>query len=228
MPRRYASYYPQRINLRVPNMAYVGGVEGDDIITVEFGAPLAFDTIGTAGTFLTLQSIASAGSTTVFNSAYVASEAQMGRWGRCIQVVASGAATSIVTITGRDYLNQRMTETLTLNGATAVLGQKAFRYVDSISWTATAATTINVGISNGFGLPYKFVALVNEAKNKAPSANAGAITNALATGTPSTATTADVRGRYTPATVVPNGTNTFELRYVVDTSNLHGNAQFAA
>lgn len=228
MPRRYASYYPQRINLRVPNMAYAAGAESDDIMTAEFGAPIAFDTIATAGTFLTLQSIATAGSTTVFNAAYTASEAQMGRWGRCIQVVASAAATSSVTITGRDYLNQRMTETLTLNGATAVLGQKAFRYVDAISWNATAGVTINVGISNGFGLPYKFKALVSEVKNGAPSANAGAITNALATGTPSTATTADVRGRYTPATVVPNGTNTFEVRFIVDTSNLHGNAQFAA
>lgn len=227
MARRYPTFFPQRVNMRVPNMAYAGAAEGNDIVTADLGAPLAFDTIATAGTFLTLQSINAAGSTNVFNAAYVGSDAQMGRWGRCMQVVASGAATSTVTITGRDYLGSRMTETLTLNGAVAVLGQKAFRWVDSIAWAATAATTINVGISNGFGLPYKIKAMVSEVKNGTITANAGAVAAALATGTPSTAITADVRGRYTPATVVPNGTNTFEVRYVADTSNLHGNAQFA-
>ena len=227
MPRRYPTFFPQRVNNRVPNMSYAAGIEGDDIVTADFGAPTVFDTIATAGIFLTGQSINAAGNTSAFLATYLGTDAQMGRWGRCIQVVASGAATSTVTITGRDYLGARMVETLTLNGATAVLGQKAFRWVDNIAWGATAATTINVGISNGFGLPFKIKQMISEVKNGNVSANAGAIAAALATGTPSTATTADVRGRYTPATVVPNGTNTFEVRYVADTSNLHGNAQFA-
>lgn len=227
MARRYPTFFPQRVNQRVPNMAYTGASEGNDIVTAELGAPIAFDTIASAGTFLTLQSIATAGNTSVFNAAYVGSDAQMGRWGRTLQVVASGAATSTVTITGRDYLGARMVETFTLNGATAVLGNKAFRWVDNIAWSGTAATTINVGIANGFGLPYKIKHMISEVKNGTVTANAGAIVAALATGTPSTATTIDVRGRYTPATIIPNGTNTFEVRYVADTSNLHGNPQFA-
>lgn len=227
MARRYPTFFPQRVSARVPNMAYAGSTEGNDIVTADLGAPTALDTIATAGVLLTNQSINSAGSTNVFLATYTALEAQMGRWGRCLQVIASAAATSTVTVTGRDYLGSRITETFTLNGAVAVLGLKAFRFVDNVAWTATAAVTINVGISNGFGLPYKIKALVSEVKNGAITGNAGAIAAALTNGVAATAINADVRGRYTPATVVPNGTNTFEVRYVADTSNLHGNAQFA-
>jgi hypothetical protein len=152
----------------------------------------------------------------------------MGRWGRGIRAVASGASTATVTITGRDYLGQRMQEVLTLNGATAVLGVKAFRYVDNIAWGLTAGTTIDVGFTNLMGLPDKGKAMVNEIKNGAASANAGTFVAGLANATTPTGTNADVRGTYLPVTVIPDGTNTFEVRYVADTSNLHGNAQFAA
>lgn len=225
MPRRYASFFPQRVSNRVPLMAMVGGTEGDDTVTADFGAPTVLDTIGTAGIFLTSQSIATASSTSTFLTTYLGTDAQMGRWGRNIQVVASGAATSTVTVTGRDYLGSRMSEVLTLNGATAVLGNKCFRWVDTIAWGLTAATTINVGIGNGFGLPFKLKAAVSEIKNSAITANAGAFVVGLANGTAATTTNNDVRGRYTPATVLPNSSNTFEVRYVADTSNLHGNAQ---
>jgi hypothetical protein len=223
MPRRYPTFFPQRVRQRVPNKRYTAGIEGDDMITAEFGAPLAANNTS----LLAAQSIASAGSAVNF-AAYTASEAQMGRWGRGIRVVASGAATSQVTITGRDYLGQRMQEVLTLNGATAVLGVKAFRYIDSIAWGATAAITIDVGITNLMGLPEKGKAMVNEIKNNAASANAGTFVAGLANATTPTGTNADVRGTYLPATVIPDGTNTFEVRYIADTSNLHGNAQFAA
>jgi hypothetical protein len=78
------------------------------------------------------------------------------------------------------------------------------------------------------GLPEKGKAMVNEIKNNAASANAGTFVAGLANATTPTGTNADVRGTYLPVTVLPDGTNTFEVRYVADTSNLHGNAQFAA
>lgn len=223
MPRRIPTFFPQRVRMNVRRKAYTSGIEGDDLISAEFGAPLA----AANASLLSAQSIAAAGNTSVF-AAYTGNEAQMGRWGRGIRAVASGAATSTVTITGRDYLGQRMQEVLTLNGTTAVLGVKAFRYIDNIAWTLTAGTTIDVGITNLFGLPEKGKAMVNEIKNGAASANAGTFVAGLATATTPTGTNADVRGTYLPVTVIPDGTNTFEVRYIADTSNLHGNAQFAA
>jgi hypothetical protein len=222
MARRNATYFPQRINMRVPSMASVGATEGDDAVTADFGAPSA----KSATLLLSAQSIATATGVTTFNT-YVGSEAQMGRWGRGLTVVASGAATTTVTITGRDYLNQRAVETLTLNGTTAVNGVKAFRYVDRIDWAATASTTINVGTTDVMGLPFKGKAMFNEVKNGAAAANAGTFVAGLANATAATATNADTRGTYLPVTVVPDGTNTFEVRYIADNTNMHGNRHFA-
>lgn len=226
MTTQVATFFPQRVNNSVRRMRGVGAVLGlgTDILAVNLGAPNALD----ADALLNDQSIASAGSTTTFDAAYTASEAQMGKFGRNVTCVASGAATSTVIVRGRDYLGQRMSETLTLNGTTTVQGVKAFRYIDSIEWGATASTTIDVGIGNVLGLPFKFKQLIAEMKNDVVSANAGTFVAGLANATTPTATNADVRGTYLPVTVIPNGTVVFELRYVVDTNNAHGNAQFFA
>lgn len=224
MPRRIPTFFPQRVRMNVRQKAYTAGIEGDDVITAAFGAPLAANNTA----ILAAQSISSGGNTSTLAAAYVASEAQMGRWGRGVRVVASGGSTALVTITGRDYLGQRMQEALTLNGATAVLGKKAFRYIDNIAWAAGGSVTLDVGITNLMGLPDKGKAMVNEIKNDAISANGGTFVAGLANATTPTGTNADVRGTYLPVTVIPDGTNTFEVRYVADTSNLHGNAQFAA
>lgn len=226
MAKRMPSYFPQGAKLAVRNATMVHGVENGGVTYAELGAPLASGT-----TIVNAQSIATAGAAiTTFESAYTnASEALMGRFGRAIQLVASGATTAVMQVRGRDYLGQSMREDFTLNGTTPVNGKKAFRYIDSITpVTGTGATTINAVTINLFGLPYKFLALDTEFKNQAPAANAGTFVPGLANSTPSTATTNDVRGTYSPATVVPDGVNTFALRYFVDNNNAHGNAQFAA
>lgn len=224
MARRMAQFYPSRINLRVPSKAYTGNIEGAGIIYVNYGAPAALnDTL-----IFSAQSVAVAG-TFVPADPLVQTEAAMGRYGRGLRLVASGAYAGVVTIRGRDYLGATMREDITANGTTPVLGLKAFRYVDSITFSTTAgATTINLGVTNLFGVPEKLVANVHEMKNGATTANAGTFVAGLANATAATATNADVRGTYLPVTVLPNGTNTFELRYIADQTNLHGNAQFNA
>ncbi|CAB4163734.1 hypothetical protein UFOVP810_49 [uncultured Caudovirales phage] len=224
MPRRVAQFYPQRVNLRVPAMAYTADVTNGDIIHVQYGAPAA---LATSNIFNAL-SIAAAGTFVPQSTAYTASEAQMGRYGRGVQLVASGAYTGVVSVIGRDYLGQRMQENITGNGTTPVLGLKAFRYVDSIIVPTLGAVTIDIGTSNRLGLPYKFDQLIAETKNNIAAANAGTFTPGLANTTTPTAGNADVRGTYLPVTIVPDGVNTFELRYIADTSNLHGNRQFLA
>lgn len=222
MARRFASFFPQRINLRVPSMRGVGQMLGlgTDIIHADLGAPALADADG----ILDGVSIATAVDTTTFQATY--SRAVMGRYGRNVVVIASGAATSNVTVYGRDYLGQKVTESFTLNGANSVVGNKMFAYVDRITAGVTAGTTIDVGWGVRLGLPFKIKQLIAEMKNGAVAANAGAIT--VGPDTAATSTSADPRGYYTPASVLPDGTNTFELRYIADNSNAHGVAQYAA
>lgn len=223
MAIRYPTNFPQRINQRVPSMAYDAQIQQGGHIYVEFGAPAAANTTA----IIVAQDMTSAGTlqSSSFAVTYLPNnEAMMGRYGRRLQVAGSGATTGTVTIRGRDYLGQSMVENLTLNGVTAVNSQKAFRYVDAISWTATAAINLLVGTSTGLGLPYRAqtTAISNELMNGA-TVTAGAIV--IGSTAVQTATTPDPRGIYTSSTA-PNGTNTYTLLYFADQTNLHGNAHF--
>lgn len=71
---------------------------------------------------------------------------------RNVQIVASGATTANVTINGLDIRGGSISETLALNGTTAVLGSKAFASITSIVLPTVGATTINVGTSVKLGL----------------------------------------------------------------------------
>ncbi len=71
---------------------------------------------------------------------------------RNVQIVASGAATGNVVFTGTDIRDQVITETLALNGATPVLGNKAFKTVTSVALPTVGATTINIGSGAKLGL----------------------------------------------------------------------------
>ena len=225
MARRIATGNFQRLSTRVPNMAYVAGIESGAIVYANYGAPTAADAaLGTAGMILTGQSISSAGSTTTFLSGFTQSLAQMSPYGRCLWIVASGASTANVTIRGRDYLGQPMADQKALNGTTTAICNKAFRTVDSITWEAGGAVTMNVGLSNSFGLPFKFLAIQSELKNNAIAANNG--TFVVGTNAQLTAGSFDPRGRYTISTVLPDGINTFELYYLTDRTQIHGTVPF--
>lgn len=71
---------------------------------------------------------------------------------RNLQVVASGAATGNVVVTGTNIRGAVITETLALNGATPVIGNKAFATVTSVVLPTVAATTINLGTGVKLGL----------------------------------------------------------------------------
>jgi hypothetical protein len=160
------------------------------------------------------------GDITTLNALY--SPAKMGKFGRNVTVVASGAATSVVTVIGRDYLGQPMRENLTLNGTTPVVGLKAFKYIDKVNIpVGTASTTIDLGWGARMGLPYKTRAIYREYEDQVVAA-AGTL-NAPVITDPQTATTGDPRGTYTP-TGTPNGTKVFEVDAEIDASvNAAGN-----
>jgi len=205
-------------------MMYSSDVNWNGVTRVSFGAPAAAN----ATAIVNAQSIAVALSVDLTGATPIVET-----YGRTISVVASGAATSTLTVKGWDYLGQPINEDFTLNGATPVAGKKAFKAFQTLVInTTTAATTINIGTGGGLGLPYKALRVEWEVANGAAVA-AGTLT-APALTDPQTASTGDPRGTYAPTTAM-NGTNilsaAFSFANDVNTTNnggLHGIRHFAA
>lgn len=193
--RRVGQFLNRRYNAYVPACAYSADVIHGAPYMVDFLTPIA----AVAAGILSAQDIAAAGSTTTF----VVDTADA-PFGRNVTVVASGAATSTVTVSGRDYLGQAVTELLTLNGATPVVGLKAFKWIDSVAFGATAGTTINLGFGTKLGLPYRMSNVMEETANGA-EATVGTFVAGVLTD-PQTNATGDPRGTYIPSTTM-NGSN---------------------
>lgn len=230
----YRDYFPYGVNVRVPLMQYAADVELGSTAAVYFGAPLALSTTYFANVVLSTTGVAlaltvSAG--TILNSGLVpgTSASKPTLWGRGLTFVGDGASTRTITCNGYDYLGQPMRWTGVLNGATPVPCPKAFMWITDVTFGAAADTvSVSIGYNNVFGLPYAANAMSTEMKNQAPAANAGTFVAALADATAATATNADTKGTYLPVTVIPDGTNVFEIRVITRRGNLHGNAQFTS
>lgn len=223
MTARTATFYNRRYNAYVPAMGYAADVIHAGPYRVNFGTPAAAAAAG----ILAAESIAAAGSTTTF-----VSDESDAAFGRNLTVVASGAAVSNVTVSGKDYLGQPMTESFTLNGAVAVVGVKAFYWIDTVTFGATAATTINVGFGTKFGLPYRMQAVIVETVD-GDDAAAGTFVAGVLTD-PQTATTVDPRGTYVPTTA-PNGAKRLGAIFYPNSDvnssgngGLHGTAHYSA
>jgi hypothetical protein len=211
------TFYARRTNDYVPNMQYAAdiGTSGIGKVTLQ---PLP---AANATALLNATNIAATGSA----AALAAGQTQLGMFGRNVTLVASGAASSVVTINGRDYLGQPMTEALTLNGTTPVVGKKAFGTVDRASFLATAVT-INLGTGNVLGLPYKIIDMYTEAVSGVEAASAGTVQVGVS---PQTSTSGDPRGTYTPAAGnVPDGIKVYTITGIWDNTNLYGTAHFFA
>lgn len=215
-----ATHFPEGVNNFVPDMQYHSDV-GTDGITRQYtlSAPVALDADG----IVTAQSIAVANTSLALAATYSSADTIMGPWGRAVSVVLSGVGNPVIRVRGRDYLGQSMTEDINSNGATPVNGKKAFKYIDSvINLTAVAATTINVGWIDVFGVPFCADALLQENVNDAVTANAGTFTAAVKTD-PGTSTTGDPRGTYAPhANNATDGSRTYRLLFHCDKNKLHG------
>ena len=208
----------RRINNRVEACCYAADVGVDGLTTVDIPAPPAALATG----ILNAQSIAAAGT----SSPVVGfSPSVMGRYGRNVTVVASGAATSNVTVYGFDYLGQAMKESFTLTGATPVVGKKMFADIVSVAYGLTAGTTINVGYGAVLGVPYKVLGtqITNELTSDV-TPTAGALVAGVS---PQTLTSGDPRGTYTP-NLAPDGVRSYRFSCAVDRNNLHGAAHVIA
>lgn len=226
MTVRTAKYRPRRINRYVPAMGYHSAVIHEGPHDVRFGPVAA----ASATAILSGQSIATAGSTTTFVNdntdpvvAAVQEEFPYGPgFGRCLQVVADGATTSTVTITGRDFLGQPVQELFTLNGTTPVIGNKAFKYIDRIAWGGTASRSINVGTHSKLGLPFRMQNVIAEHLDGVRVATLGTLTTPSRVD-PQTNATTDPRGVYAPQSTL-NGTAFLSATFLPDPSlNSNGN-----
>ena len=214
--------FPRRINNYVKAMAYSADVNYNGATRVNFGAPLA----ASATSLLNAGSIATG--TSLDLSAVAAIPDQ---WGRNIQVVAGAANATAIVVYGWDYLGQPIAEQLTLNGTTPVVGVKAFKALNYVTYTA-AATTISIGTGVKLGLPYKTLRVGYEIANGVAAAAGTLVAPSLVD--PQTNVTTDPRGTYTTTTTM-NGVNIISASCDcvndVNTSNnggLHGLQQAAA
>ena len=220
------TYKPMNINQHVPLMAMTAGTV-DGVAYVDLGAPNTLDLDGildgvTVGTSVT--TFDSSDFETTFTTAL---QSGLGtNYGRALTVTGASSGDQVVTITGKDYLGQVTVENFTISGTTPIVGKKAFYQIDGISATAgTGGVTMDIGWNDILGLPYKGVNLDQEYKDDVVTSSGTFVAGAPTT-TTQTATTADSRGTFDSNTA-SNGSVNFEIRYMTDNGNLHGNAQFS-
>lgn len=216
----YASHFPRRSNMRVANMSYSADVNTEGRFRAELGPVPALLATG----ILNVQSIAVA-STKISTGLVANHRNNMGKYGRAISVVLSGAGTPAIVVFGLDYLGQPMSESFTGAGTTPVVGKKAFKEVTAYSAEATAVT-MSIGYNNILGLPYATGAILEEYLNGAVPANAG--TKVIAILVAQTATTGDPRGTYTPVTVLPDGARDWVVICQAIEGDYHGLPHFTA
>lgn len=218
----HATYFPRRSNSRVNNLAFASEVDITGLCRAEIGV-LPAASAGAIMNAVDIAAVITKGGAvlTTFNP-----DTMMGLYGRNVEVKLSGAGTPTVTVRGRDYLGQPISENIVATGATAAPGKKAFKSIDSITTSAgVAATTLQLGTGNVLGLPFAFIKVDTEIVDNVIAA---AGTFVAASTAAQTATTADPRGTYTPAAgVVPNGAREIIIGGYTLNGNLHGVAHFS-
>lgn len=111
-------------------------------------------------------------------------------FGEVISLVSGVGEKSAVTVTGRDYLGQKMVETITLNETTAVAGKKAFKVIESMTTAVAVGEDVDLVTTCVVGLEFTAVSKDFIAKNGAADATAAITAGAFT----QTATSNDPRG----------------------------------
>jgi hypothetical protein len=230
MSKVNADHHPRNISQYVPNMEFAADVVGDAVI-VSLGAPAALDADGIwdgVSATNSATSFTSADYKTTFDGSATSLTTTAGKidatYGRTLSCTGSAGSDHVCTITGRDYLGQAMVENITLSGTGVIAGLKAFKYVDSMAIaTGAASDTVDVGWAELLGIPYAGTSLLSDTEDGVVAA--GALTAAITTD-PQTATTGDPRGTFDAASA-SNGSIVSEIRYLCNTSDLHGVEHFS-
>ncbi len=155
--------------------------------------------------------------------------------GRCVAITAAGSASGTVTFTvaGYDIYGYPMSEVIASTASSQTLGKKAFKYIKSVTPSATDAINYSVDTVDVFGFPIRSDffgdVLINYSASLNPAvvtANTGYVASVQTT---ATTTTGDVRGTY----VAVSSTNANRLMFrqtpnpynVTSDTGLYGTAQ---
>ncbi|API60536.1 hypothetical protein BSL82_15635 [Tardibacter chloracetimidivorans] len=195
-------------------------------VLINLGSPGAIDTDGVAEA----QAVAGAADLTLDGDLVSDGVAVLdARYGRNVIIDSSGAGdtTQTATVYGTDYLGNTVIETIAFNGTTAVAGKKAFKTITRIAISAALAGNGFVGTGDVLGLPVYLPAggLVLKEIEDGAIATSGTLVAGLAVNTPSTATTADVRGTYDPNSAC-DGSKGFALIAALPDPGFLGNPQY--
>ncbi len=225
MTRNVGDYYPKNINQHVTNMEYAADVMNSGDYLADLGTPPAAD-----ANFVLQSTSVSVSTAQTFTSLTNTKLAHKYGAAITLQHTASQVPGVTVTITGKDYLGQALTEQVTTVSTTAVIaGAKAFKYVDSVAYASAtaaftgAATGTEIGFAQVLGLPYRSMQIGTAELLDDVADTGGTLVAGLANSTTATSLNADTKGTYSPNTA-PNGSRNFKVEVIVDRSNLHGNA----
>lgn len=133
---------------------------------------------------------------------------------RSLQMVASAAATSVVTAYGYDQFGNAINEEFTLNGTSDVLGTKVFASITKfvLATRIDGAANLTVGFGKILGTSRRVLGLALDGAVFATSG--GKLASVQETTRPVKATTAGVQGAYFNTALA--ATNTYILRYHTD------------
>lgn len=133
---------------------------------------------------------------------------------RSLQMVASAAATSVVTAYGYDQFGNAINEAFTLNGTSDVLGTKVFASITKfvLATRSDGAANLTVGFGKILGTSRRVLGLALDGAVFATSG--GKLASVQETTRPVKATTAGVQGAYFNTALA--ATNTYILRYHTD------------
>ena len=199
----------------------IDGVYDAALVTINLGAPDTIDVNGvfeavsqTAGA-ITLDGALATGGVVTFDVP------------RNIVIDSAGVVTSPIVFTGTDVHGNVMSETITLNGTTAVSGRKAFKTITAAANTATISNGAFAGNGDVLGLPVFLPKAGLVLKELQDGAAPAAGTLVAGVDTVATATTGDVRGTYDPNSAC-NGARTYELVCALEDPAYKGRAQYTA
>ncbi len=192
-----------------------------DTVLIDLGTPIAADADGIfASAAITAAAPIASGSFTGALAVGGAVTLDVPR-----NVVAAWTNAAVMTVTGTDEFGAVVVESS--GSGTSLTGKKAFKTITSVAVSANV-TGATVGTGDVLGLPFRLPNAVHVLKEiedfGAPTA--GTVVAALAQGTKSTATTADVRGTYDPNSAA-DGAKSFALIVSVPDVHDRGNPQFA-
>jgi hypothetical protein len=140
-------------------------------------------------------------------------------------VVAAWTGTSVLTVRGFDMYGKALTESSA--SGTSFTGKKAFKTVTSIQFSAdVTGCTVGSGVILGLPVAVPNVNAILKENLDGAAATAGTLAAGLAVVTKSTATTADIRGTYSPNSA-PDGSRAFLLLAALADPSFLGGAQFA-